>query len=106
MEVRRLRSVDEIEDAAVLFIGAGANAKLPDLIRQLESRPMLVVTDAPGALRDGAMINFQLVDDRVRFEISLSAAERAGLALSSRLLAAAMFVDTTSAVSRPRRPLV
>jgi len=64
---------------------------------------MLVVTDAPGALKDGAMINFQVVDERVRFEISLTAAERAGLELSSRLLSAAMFVDTTSAISPPPR---
>jgi hypothetical protein len=66
---------------------------------------MLVVTDAPGALRDGSMINFQVVDQRVRFEISLAAAERAGLELSSRLLAAAMSVDTTSALSKPEAVL-
>ena len=103
MEVRRLRSIDEIDDAAVLFIGADRSFRLPDLIRQVEGRPMLVVTDAPGALKDGAMINFQVVDERVRFEISLTAAERAGLELSSRLLSAAMFVDTTSAISPPPR---
>jgi small-conductance mechanosensitive channel len=62
---------------------------------------MLVVTEAPGALKDGSMINFQVIDDRVRFEISLLAAQRAGLELSSRLLSAAMSVDTTSAIPAP-----
>lgn len=103
MELRRLRSMDELQDAAVLFIGTDRKFRLADLIRKVEGRPMLVVTDAPGALKDGAMINFQVVDDRVRFEISLTAAERAGLELSSRLLSAAMFVDTTSAVPPPPR---
>lgn len=102
--VRRLRSINDVRDAAVLFIGAGENFRLPKLIRQVEDRPMLVVTDAPNGLEDGAMINFQVVDQRVRFEISLTAAERAGLELSSRLLSAAMFVDTTSAVA-PRAGL-
>jgi len=103
MQVRRLRSIDETDDADVLFIGPDRNFGLAELIRKVESRPMLVVTDAPGALKDGAIINFQVVDDRVRFEISLPAAERAGLELSSRLLSAAMFVDTTSAISPPPR---
>jgi hypothetical protein len=103
MQVRRLRSIDETDDADVLFIGPDRNFRLPELIRKVEGRPMLVVTDAPGALKDGAIINFQVVDDRVRFEISLTAAERAGLELSSRLLSAAMFVDTTSAISPPPR---
>lgn len=101
MEVRRLDDIDELQEAAVLFIGADENPRLSELIRQLRDRPMLVVTDAPAGLKEGAMINFQVVDERVRFEISLTAAERAGLELSSRLLAAAMSVDTTSAVAPP-----
>jgi hypothetical protein len=43
------------------------------------------------------MINFRIDEQRVRFEISLPTAERAGLVLSSRMLAAAMLVDTTTA---------
>jgi hypothetical protein len=99
MEVRRLRRVDELQDEAIIFIGAEESFRLPELVPKVEDRPMLVVTEASGALKDGSMINFQVVDRRVRFEISLTAAERAGLELSSRLLSAAMFVDTTSAVA-------
>ncbi|MEX2124182.1 MAG: YfiR family protein [Woeseia sp.] len=110
MDVRRLRSIEELDeerdDASVLFIGGALNSDLPQLIGTVGGRPMLVVTDAPGALRDGAMINFQVVDRRVRFEISLPAAERAGLQLSSRLLSAAMSVDTTSAVAKPPRTVL
>jgi hypothetical protein len=101
MEVRRVRAIKQLEDEAVIFIGSKASSRLSELVREVENRPVLVVTEAPGALRDGAMINFQLVDRRVRFEISLPAAERAGLELSSRLLSAAMFVDTTSALPAP-----
>jgi hypothetical protein len=98
LEVRRLRTIAELRDEAVIFIGADENFRLPQLVRKVEGRPMLVVTEAPGALEDGSMINFRMVDRRVRFEISLTAAERAGLEFSSRLLSAAMSVDTTSAV--------
>jgi hypothetical protein len=101
MEVRRLRTIDELQDEAVIIIGADESSRLPELVPKVEHRPMLVVTEASGALKEGSMINFRVIDRRVRFEISLTAAERAGLELSSRLLSAAMFVDTTSAVAPP-----
>ena len=101
MQVRRLSSIEDLADDALLFIGAGENHRLRELISRVEDRSMLVVTEAPGALKDGSMINFQVIDDRVRFEISLLAAQRAGLELSSRLLSAAMSVDTTSAIPAP-----
>jgi hypothetical protein len=58
-------------------------------------RPVLVVTDSPDGLEQGGMVNFQQVDERLRFEISLPRAEEAGLVLSSRLLSAALRVETS-----------
>jgi len=53
------------------------------------------VTEVDGALSQGSVINFTLVDRRVRFEISLEAAEKHNLKLSSRLLAVAQQVFTS-----------
>jgi hypothetical protein len=47
------------------------------------------VTDADGALEQGSVINFLLWDERVRFEVSIDAAERNNIRLSSRLFAVA-----------------
>lgn len=101
MRARRLDSIEALEDEDVVFIGAGRNHVLAEDLEAIGNRPALVVTDAEGALDKGSMINFRIVDQRVRFEISLPGAERAGLVLSSRLLAAAMFVDTTTAIINP-----
>jgi hypothetical protein len=98
MRARRIGSLEELDNDAVLFIGSGRMNVLARSFDAISDQPVLLVADAPGALRKGAMINFEIVDGRVRFEIALRAAERAGLNLSSRLLSAAMFVDTTSAV--------
>lgn len=98
MEVRRLRSLANLGDHEVLYIGPAENRRLAEHLKDVASRPMLVVTDVPDGLRSGAMINFRIVDDRVRFEISLRAAQRAGLELSSRLLSAAMSVEAAGAI--------
>ena len=51
---------------------------------------------APFRNAEVAMVNYQLVDRRVRFKISLRNAKAAGLVLSSRLLSAAIRVETSS----------
>ena len=51
-----------------------------------QSQPTLVVTDRQGALSHGSTINFVVVDEHVRFEISLIDADRRDLKLSARLL--------------------
>jgi hypothetical protein len=53
---------------------------------------VLTVTETAEALEQGSIMNFRIVDSKVRFEISLPAADQAGIKLSSRLLALAVKV--------------
>jgi hypothetical protein len=91
----RVQLVDdptEARDAQVLYVGSDFHGDLRDVAGSLARRPVLLVTDHPGALDDGSAVNFLIVDRRVRFEISLAAAQRAGLKVSSELLAVAAHV--------------
>lgn len=94
ISVRHLNTLDDFRNDHVLFIGANENSRLPQLIAAVDGAT-LIVSDAPDGLAAGAMINFLLVDRRLRFEISLPAAEAVGLGLSSRLLSAALRVETS-----------
>ena len=94
--VRTITNINEARDAHVLFIGAENNGRLRQIIDRVGQRPVLIVTDAEDGLGEGAMVNFQVVEERLRFEISQAAAERAGLMLSSRLLATALRVETVN----------
>jgi hypothetical protein len=96
VEVRALERIEDLADDELLFVGSAHNARLAQVLAAVDRRPVLVVTDAPDGLDHGAMVNFQLVDSRVRFEISVPRAEEAGLMLSSRLLAAALRVETAT----------
>lgn len=95
VEVRRVARVLDLTNEEVLFIGSDYNDQLGALTAAVGTRPMLVVTDAENGLDRGGMVNFQLVDSRVRFEVSLRRAEEARLTLSSRLLVAALRVETS-----------
>ena len=53
---------------------------------------VLVVSDGDGTLRRGAMLNLQLDQGRVVFDINLATTRAAGLDISARLLRLARFV--------------
>jgi len=91
--VEPLKPGDVTSGAQILFIGRQENADLKRLLGAVQSRPVLTVTEAAGALGDGSVINFVLADNKVRFEISLVGAQRNGLKVSSRLLGVALQVQ-------------
>lgn len=91
--VRRIKRLRELEDAQVLYIGAGSTERLREEIDSVAALPVLVVTDTAGGLDAGSTVNFLLVDRRVRFEVSLAAADRAGLKVSAELLSVAARVE-------------
>ena len=92
VEVRRLRAGDPLTGLHALYIGAADKARLGSLARAALQRSILVVTESSDALDQGSVINLIVVDGHVRFEVSLDSAERAGLKVSSRLLAVAHLV--------------
>jgi hypothetical protein len=77
------------QDLQVLFIGKDAAADAGPLIDEARRAHVLVVCDDPGGLKAGAVIEFVRIDGRLRFEVSLTAARRADIRLSSRLLSVA-----------------
>lgn len=94
VEVASIGAVEDAGDAEILFIGRAHNDRLATTIARLAGQATLVVTDASDGLEQGSMVNFVLVDSRVRFEISVPRSSDAGLMLSSRLLSAAQRVVT------------
>jgi hypothetical protein len=91
--VRRVTPSEALDDLDVLFIADGERGRLSELLSPVKGRPILTVTESAGALADGSIINFTVSGERVRFEVSLDAAQANRLKLSSRLLAVAASVQ-------------
>jgi hypothetical protein len=91
--VRVVNHVGEVGDAQLLFIGAAWGGDLARITAALAGRPVLVVCEHPRGLDEGGTVNFVRVQRRLRFEVSLSRAQRAGLRISSDLLAVAARVE-------------
>lgn len=87
--VKRVRDGETLRGLQMVFVGRSAADRLSTLIRAAQLPALLVVTETERGLEAGSAINFVVAEDRVGFEISLDAAERNGLRISSRMLSVA-----------------
>ena len=93
--VRRIHTADQLAGVQMLFIGDGASAEAGDLFEASRGMPILVVTEGGRGLDLGGAISFVIVDERVRFDVSLTAVQKNGLKLSALLLSVAHEVSGT-----------
>jgi len=89
---KRISTAQESVDCQILFLSAAEASRLHKLIEDLDKVAVLTVSDMPQFAQRGGMIQFVLEGSRVRFEVNLTATQRAGLTLSSDLLKVATAV--------------
>ncbi|CAN7551865.1 YfiR family protein [Pseudoduganella sp. LjRoot289] len=80
----------------LLYIGQRAARSARGMLDSVAAQPVLTVTESAGMLTSGSVINLLLVDERIRFEISLPHAEARQLKISARLLDVAYRVEGKS----------
>lgn len=87
--VKAVSSVAGATNCQMLFIPASARSKVPEIISGLGKSSVLTIGDTDHFLETGGMINFVKEGNKVRFQINETAAKRAGLKISSKLLSLA-----------------
>jgi hypothetical protein len=90
---RRIRRGDSLDGVHILFVGGSESPRASELIALAQGRPVLCVTDSDRGLALGSVVNFVIADNRVRFDVSLEAAEHNGIKLSALLLSVARQVQ-------------
>jgi hypothetical protein len=93
VEIRKVSGVSDLEHAQILYVPSHASQVSRALMSAAIGRPILIVTDETGGLAHGGTVNFVQLDRHVRFEISLTAAERSKLKINSGLLSVASYVE-------------
>lgn len=97
LRVLRLHPGDPMADVHLVYVASSENSRLAETLAAVKGRPVLIVTESSQAVALGSMINFVVVDDKVRFDISPHAAESSRLKISARLLSVArMLIAKTS----------
>jgi hypothetical protein len=87
--VRRLTTSDTSARVHILYMGTRAGDRLKSWFQSVEGQPMLSVTDSTHDLAHASAIKFVIDKNRVRFDVSVPAAERSGIKITALLLTVA-----------------
>lgn len=96
LEIKHFKNAREVEFCHVLFIVSSQEESIEQILRRLDGSSVLTIGETEGFTQLGGMINFTVVERKVHFEINRASAERAGLMISSKLLALAKIVTDKS----------
>jgi len=86
LTVRRLDASADPKGCLAIYLGSSDNRQVARILQSVGRSPILTLGERAQFSRQGGIISFIRDGNRVRFEINLDAAERAGLQLSSKLL--------------------
>jgi hypothetical protein len=84
-EIFRAEVLDELPPCQIIFVAYKDAAKRRAALAGLKNRPVLTVGDAPGFLREGGIIRFQ-VSDRVEMGVNLDQARSVSLKIQTKML--------------------
>ena len=84
--IARQVSFSELKSCQILFICRSEQKNIKQILAALDGAGVLTVTEEMDLSQSGVMIDFIMDNDRIRFEINNSAAEKVGLKISSKLL--------------------
>lgn len=93
IKVFKYAKTSEIEDCHILFIAKDNSASTADLAKKFKSKSTLVITEKEGMLKEGAIINFIVKNNKVAYEVSKTNANKHKLVLGSQLLSLAAYKE-------------
>lgn len=85
LEVMKLPRSADVGRCHILFVAASELSVLPEIYKRLKGKGTLIITEYPGALDDGAVVNFVQVDNTLKYEISIRNANTNQLDVGSTL---------------------
>jgi hypothetical protein len=90
--VTNLASINDATAVHLLFVPRGGETQLKDQLPELHAAGVLTVGENEAFATMAGIITFSMEADKIRFEVNMEAAERAGLKVSSKLLQLAKVV--------------
>jgi hypothetical protein len=93
MEIKMFTSVGNISKCHMLYVPGNSVSGINDVLPKLKGNSTLLITEKPGLVKQGAAINFVVMDNKQKFELSKSNAEKYDLIVGANLLALAIVVD-------------
>lgn len=86
IEVVEYKTSEEINNCQLLLISHSKSSEIGAVNQKTKGKGCLIVSEKPGLLNAGSVIDFKVVDDKLRFVISEQNAKEHKLFISSQLM--------------------
>lgn len=93
IEIRKISNTQNFTTCHILFVDNEFSSSLDDVISYVNGTSTLLISHHKGALTKGVAINFIVVDDNLKFELSVPNAERNNLFVGMSLKGLALHVE-------------
>ena len=93
IEIKHYQNIQDINVCHILFISASEKSQLQNILKKIENKNILTISDSNGFANKGVAINFVIVEGKLKFEINSNAINQTGLQVSSHLLKLAILVE-------------
>jgi hypothetical protein len=94
LEVRSVNQIAEAEKCELVFLAEKEHDQLESLAKAVYNEPVVIVSEYPGSIAQGADINFVIREDRLRFELNPSRLQRKSIQIAGELKRLAIISST------------
>ena len=96
IEVTSVGNEKAVAPCHILYIDGSIDTRVDQYLAVTRSKPILTVSDHENFTSEGGVIRLFKKDNKLRFEVNVDEAQRAGLTISSKLLGLAQVVHDKS----------
>lgn len=98
--VQTYDNIDALEQPEVVFISAESSSQLASLLKKVDGRPVLSISEQSLSAPVDSTVALGIVDTRLAFAVNLDVADASGLQFSPNLLKLAKSVKSARAKTR------
>ena len=86
LQVQSCLDSECLQQSSIIFIGQADGIDYKQLLKSLEDKPVLTISDIPGFARNGGMIEITQNGNRMVFTVNLDTVKKSDLYVSAQLL--------------------
>lgn len=91
--VKRYRTLAEVRKCQILFVSRSEDGHWPAILEAMKGKGVLMVGDQEGFVRTGGVMGFKTENNKIKLRVSVEAAKREKLTISSKILRLAEIVE-------------
>lgn len=85
ISVKTFSSPSDISTCHILFVPFSSTKLMSNVVSNVQGKSTLIITEKNGAINEGSAINFVVIGDKLKFELSSGNAVKYNIKISSKL---------------------